>query len=188
MAEEQQTQTDATEQASATASAGTKNADNQSQEHMIPKHRYDEVSNRLKALEDERAVEKQAREEEDSKKLAEQAEWQKLAENRKVKLDELKPKADLADKLTVLMQEQYDAEIAEWPETVKAMAPNADADILAKLEWMKKAKPLARELAEEKTPAYGNGRRPPPVSSANSAKAAEAQRTTWIKQARARYR
>ena len=187
MAEEQQTQADAKEQA-ATPSAETKKADNPSQELMIPKHRYDEVSNRLKALEDERAAEKATREEEDSKKLAEQAEWQKLAENRKVKLDELKPKAELADKLTAMVAEQYESEIKGWPETVKAMAPNADADILVKLEWMRKAKPLALELMEEKAPAPGNGRRPPPVSSANAAKAAETQRTTWDKQARARYR
>lgn len=172
----------------ATTPAVAQKTDTQSQEQTVPYTRFKEVNDRLKALEDERAAEKQAREEEDGKKLAEQAEWQKLAENRKTKLDELKPKADLADKLATMVTTQYEAEIKDWPETVKAMAPNADAPILDKLEWMQKAKPLALELMAEKSTAHGNGRKPPPVSAANVAKTAEAQRSTWRNTAARRYR
>jgi hypothetical protein len=191
MAEEQQTQvveTDVKEQGSAATSAETKNTDTQSQELMIPKHRYDEVSNKLRKLEEDAAKKAKADSEEEERRLAQQAEWQKLADQRKAKVEELMPQVELATKLAELVTEQYTAEIADWPEQVKAMAPSEDASILTKLEWMRKAKPLATELLADKSPTPGNSRRPAPISAANVAKAGDQQRTDWQKQAARRYR
>jgi hypothetical protein len=171
MTEEQQNQAaqaDAKEQSSAAASAETKNTDTESQELMIPKHRYDEVSRKLKALEDDAAKKAKEQQAEDEKKLAQQQEWQKLYEGRKAKVEELTPKAELADKLTEMVTQQYEAEIKNWPDTVKAMAPSADASILVKLDWANKARPLATELLADKTPVAGNGRRPAVAGPANS--------------------
>jgi hypothetical protein len=171
MAEEQQAQAaqaDAKGNDKAATSAETKNTDTESPEITIPKHRYDEVSRKLKALEDERAKEVKEREQEDKKKLAAQQEWQKLYEGSDTKVQELTPKAELADKLSALVTEQYQAEIKDWPEQVRAMAPSEDASILAKLEWMAKAKPLAVELLKDKTPVAGNGRRPVVAGAAKS--------------------
>ncbi|MGP1664472.1 MAG: hypothetical protein ACTS5I_00865, partial [Rhodanobacter sp.] len=157
-------------------------------EVMIPKHRYDEVSKKLKALEDDAAKKAADQQVADEKRMAEQQEWQKLYESRKAKVDELTPKAELADKLTAMVTEQYAATIKDWPEQVKAMAPADEADILTKLAWMQKATPLATELLGDKTPQGGNGRRPQPVSPANQAKAVEEQRQQWSRQAAQRYR
>lgn len=152
----------------AAASAETKNTDTKPQEIMIPKHRYDEVSSELKTLRDDAAKKALEQQAEDEKKLAAQNEWQKLADNRKAKVEELTPKAELADKLTTMVTEQYATEIAAWPEQVKAMAPSDDASILTKLEWMRKAKPLATELMADTAPIHGNGRRPTPSGVAGS--------------------
>lgn len=169
-AEQQTTQTEATtkEQKPATPPAGVSNTEQPSQEQTVPYTRFKEVNDRLKALEDEAATKATEQQAEDEKKLAAQAEWQKLAESRKAKVEELKPKADLADKLSAMVLEQYDAEIKEWPEQVKAMAPSAEADVLVKLDWMKRAKPLALELMADKTPTPGNGRRPTPSAPAGT--------------------
>ena len=180
---EQATETTATAQ----SSAGTSNAETQA-EPMIPKARFDQVNNRLKELEAESAKKAAEQQAADEKKLAESAEWQKLADKRKAAVDELTPKAEMADKLSALVLAQYEAEIKDWPEQVRRMAPGDEADVLAKLEWMGKAKPLAVELMEEKPPTGGNGRRPAPVSAAGVSKATSEQRAAWDRQARQRYK
>lgn len=144
-----------------TPPAGAQNTDTSGANKTVSIERFNEINNELKRFKEEAAKAAKAREEEDTKKLAEQQEWQKLADKRKTALDELAPKAELADRLSELVAAQYESEIREWPETVKAMAPAADASILTKLEWMNKARPLALELAKEKTPPAGNGRKPP---------------------------
>lgn len=192
MPEEQQAQAPNQEAKSndvpATPSAGMPKTDNPSQEQTVPYTRFKEINDELKAIKDAQTQANEARRVEDEQKLAQQAEWQKLADNRKAAIDELKPQAELAAKLTEMVTAQYAAEIREWPEQVTRMAPSEDASILTKLEWMNKAKPLAVELMADKTPAAGNGRRPAPVSQAGAAKADEAARTTWANRARQRYR
>lgn len=168
MAEEQRitvstTGTDAKEQGSASTSAETIKPDTETPELTIPKHRYDEVAKKLRDLEAAAAAQDKARQADDEKKLAEQAQWQQLADKRKADVEALAPKAELADKLVELVSAQYAAEIKEWPQEVRDMAPDDDADILTKLAWMKKAKPLAVELMADKAPAPGNGRRPKPI-------------------------
>lgn len=191
MAEQEQTTTPETqqpEQKPVAPSAATQNTDTPPQEQTVPYARFKEVNDRLKALEDEQAKRQREQQEADEKRLAEQQQWQKLYESRKADVEKLTPKAELADKLSALVLEQYAAEIKEWPEQVRAMAPAEDADVLVKLDWLKRAKPLAQELMGDKTPPPGNGRRPTPVGPSGVAKTADAQRDTWSKRAAARYR
>lgn len=172
----------------AASSAATQNTEQQPQEQTVPYSRFKEVNDRLKAIEQEAAARAAAQAAEDEKKLAQQQEWQKLYEARKAKVDELTPKAELADKLSEMVLAQYEAEIKDWPEQVRGMAPSDDASILAKLDWMNKAKPLAVELMADKTPTPGNGPRPTPVAAGGAGKAADAERQQWRQQAARRYR
>lgn len=176
-----------TDKAQATTPAAAENAETPA-EHMIPKSRFDEVNEKLRKLEADAAKREQEQQKAEEERMAQDAEWQKLADQRKAKVDELSPRAELAEKLSAMVLEQYTAEIAEWPEQVKTMAPADDADVLTKLDWMKRAKPLAVELMEDKAPAPGNGRRPPPVSTAGTGKAADEQRTNYRERAARRYR
>lgn len=167
MAEQEQTTTEATakeqDKTPVAQAAEPQKSDNSSQEQTVPYARFKEVNDRLKALEDEQSKKAKEREDEENRRLAESQEWQKLADKRKTQVEELMPKADLADKLTALVTQQYQAEIKDWPESVRAMAPSEDASILSKLEWMQKAKPLALELAKDTIPTPGNGRRQQPA-------------------------
>lgn len=187
--QEQPTTNEATqEQKPATPPAGAQNTDTPSQEQTVPYARFKEVNDELKTLKEERATAAKAQEADNEKKLAEQQAWQQLADKRKTQVDELTPKAELADRLTEMVTQQYAATIKDWPEQVKAMAPDDTADILTKLDWMNKATPLAKELMDDKTPTPGNGRRPSPMSPAGQAKATEQQRQQWSRQASQRYR
>ena len=118
----------------------------------------------------ERKTAEEAAQRAEEERMAQSAEWQKLADSRKAKVEELTPKAELADKLTAMVAAQYEATIKDWPEQVRAMAPSDDAGILTKLEWMNKATPLAKGLMDDKTPIPGNGRRPRPTNPANASK------------------
>lgn len=166
----------------AAPSAETKNTDTTQQaEPMIPKSRFDEINDELKKI---KAA--QAKAETDAAAAAEkQAEaekqWEKLANDRKVKIDELQAKADLADRLTALMQEQFDTEIKDWPDVLKRLAPGADATIDQKLAWLQTARETAKELTAEPPPA-GVGRRPTPGNPAGDGKrdeTARAAQSSW---------
>jgi hypothetical protein len=172
----------------AASSAATQNTEQQPQEQTVPYARFKEINDQLKAFKDDADKQAKARQAEEEQKLAQTAEWQKLAEKRGGDLEALKPRAELADKLTELVTVQYQADINDWPAEVKAMAPADDASILDKLAWMAKAKPLAMELMKDKTPIPGNGARPKPIGAAGAAKADEKQRETWTTQATRRYR
>lgn len=115
-----------------------------------------EAADRRKAASEAEATAKAA----DEANLARNAQWQELATKRGQELDALQPRAILADKLTEVVTAQYAAEIKDWPAEVKAMAPDDGADILTKLAWMSKAKPLATELLKDKPAIAGNGSRP----------------------------
>lgn len=159
--------TEPTAQAPATPPAGAQNAETPAQEQTVPYARFKEVNDRLKAIEEKNAQEAEAQRIENEKKLQEQQQWQQLAETRRTKVEELTPKAKLADELSALMLEQYTAELKEWPEQVRNMAPADDADVRVKLDWLKKARPLAQELMGDKLPIPGNGRRPQPSGTAS---------------------
>lgn len=176
MPEEQQAQTPTAQpQAPATPPAGASPTETPAQEQTVPYTRFKEINDQLKALKDEADKQAKARQAADEQKLAQEAEWQKLADTRKSKIDELEPQAKLATALTEMVTAQYQADIKDWPEQVRAMAPSEDASILTKLEWMAKAKPLALELLKDKAPVPGNGPRPKPAGAAGSSKPAKVE-------------
>lgn len=153
-------------------------------EHLIPKSRFDEVNEKLRKLEADAAAKAKADQKAEEERLARDAQWQQLSESRKAKIDELMPQVELATKLSAMVLEQYDAEIKAWPEQVRNMAPADDADVLVKLDWMKRAKPLATELMADKTPVAGNGRRPTPSAPAGSGAretAARSEHAKWTR-------
>jgi hypothetical protein len=151
---------------------------------MIPKSRFNEILNKLKTLEDERATELAKREQEETDRKKAQEKWQEIAEENERKLAETKPRLATAEKLEALVLQQYDEEIKKWPESVRKMAPSDDADILVKLDWKQRAQPLAMELMEDKTPVPGNGRRPSPSNPAGKGKSedqARSEQEAWTR-------
>jgi hypothetical protein len=94
--------------------------------------------------------------------LAKNAEWQTLAETRLTELTALKPQAERAAVLATRMNTVIDAQIADWPDEVRALDPGADA-IEARLDWLEKARALAAKLAPApKAPnmQLGSGQKP----------------------------
>ena len=164
------------EQPQAPSSDATQNTE-QAQEQTVPYNRFKEVNEKLRKLEAEQAKQAKEREQAEEKRLQEQQQWRELYEGNKARVQELEPKADLADKLSAMVLEQYAAEIKEWPEQVRNMAPDDNADVLTKLAWAARAKPLAMELMGDKTPPPGNGRKPPPTGGAGSGQQQERART-----------
>lgn len=131
--------------------------------HMIPKSRFDELNNKLKAMEEAQAKLQQEREEAERKAAEEQGEYRKLYEQATAKLGELTPKSQMADKLAEMVNAQLKAEVDKWPEEVKALLPEEPTDTVAFYEAVNRARPLAAKLAEadNRVPA-GNGRGPKP--------------------------
>ncbi|MCA9981363.1 MAG: hypothetical protein KDD89_11030, partial [Anaerolineales bacterium] len=103
--------------------AGAQNTDTGAGEHMIPKSRFDELNNKLKAMEEAQAKLQQEREEAERKAAEEQGEYRKLYEQATAKLGELTPKSQMADKLAEMVSAQLKAEVDKWPEEVKALLP-----------------------------------------------------------------
>lgn len=158
---EQATETTATAQ----SSAGTSNTETQA-EPMIPKARFDEVNNRLKALEAEAAKNAKAQAAEDERLKIAQGEWQKLAESHKARVEELTPKAELAEELTQFFNDWIEEQTSTWPkelEGFKGLDPGASASIKQRQAWLREGSKLATELLGDKTPTPGNGRRPRPT-------------------------
>lgn len=154
----------ATNQQLATATpAGAQNTAAQSQEHMIPKHRFDEVNNELKRLRDESEKAAKAAKDAEEKKLTDQAEWQKLADQRQARIAALEPLEVEHSALTERIAAAMNAEIKDWPEEVKALAPVSAVSPVAMLDWLEKHRPLAAKLAEKETP-KATGNRPAPRS------------------------
>jgi len=112
-----------------------------------------------------------ARKEAADKALADQQQFQLLADQRKAEIDALTPKAVLAEELATRVAAQLDAEVSAWPDEVRGMDPGGD--ILARLAWAEKARPLAAKLAE-KTPVPGVGTNPKPAGQAGTGQRSEA--------------
>jgi hypothetical protein len=188
MADEQNTQpaaATAPAQQPAATSAATEHTVPQPAEQTVPYARFKEVNDRLKALEEEHVKRQKEQEKADEERKKAQGEWQALADQRKAKVDELAPKAELADQLTELINKQVNAEIATWPEQVKNMAPSGEVSVLTMLEWVEKARPLAQELAADKSVPAGNHRGPKPTGPAGAGvreKEARGQHTQWTHQ------
>lgn len=154
-------QAGATEQGSAPATTPGKVEDlPEWAQSMVAELRRENAGHRTKAKEAETAA--AAAEEQ---RLASQQQWQELAESRQARLAELEPKSALADALTERIAARINAEIAEWPEEVKALLPK-DAPVLEYEAAVERARPLVAKLTPQTPPAAGNGPRPAPTGTA----------------------
>ena len=143
--------------------AGAENTDTGAGEHMIPKSRFDEVNNKLRAMEEQAAKLQKDREEAERKAAEEQGEYRKLYEQATQKLGELTPKSKALDALSEMVNAQLKAEVDKWPEEVKALLPTEPTDTLVFYEAVNRTRPLAARLAEAETKVpTGNGRGPKP--------------------------
>jgi hypothetical protein len=82
----------------------------------------------------------------DEKALADNAEWKTLADQRGAELETAKAQAALVEGYAKRLNSLVDAEIATWPDEVKALDPGAKA-VDARLDWLEKSRPLAKRLA-----------------------------------------
>lgn len=165
--------------------AGAQNTDTGAGEHMIPKSRFDELNNKLKAMEEQAAKLQQEREEAERKAAEEQGEYRKLYEQATAKVGELTPKSKMLDKLSDMVSAQLKAEVDKWPEEVKALLPEESTDTLAFYEAVNRARPLAQKLTEATTqpaPPAGNGRSPKPTGPAGTSKSEEERRLAYQRQ------
>ena len=114
---------------------------------------------RRKAEKDQAAAAAKAEEE----RLAQQQEWQKLAEQRQARIAEVEPLTERTSKLEAMLAEQLAAAIKEWPAELKQLDPGDGADLLTRLDWMRKSQPLAQKLMERPA-APGNMPTPKPAN------------------------
>lgn len=92
--------------------------------------RDEAAKNRVKA---KQAEEQRAKEE--AERLAQQGEWQKLAEQRAAELDALKPVSDKAAALEAKIKATNEARIKTLPEAYRGMVPEYD-DPVKVSEWL----------------------------------------------------
>lgn len=114
-----------------------------------------ENAKRRKAEQEQAAAAAKAEEE----RLAQQNEWQKLAEQRQARIAELEPLTERTAKLEALLAQQLASAIKDWPAELKQLDPGDGADLLARLDWMQKSQPLAQKLMDRPTTP---GNVPPP--------------------------
>lgn len=126
---------------------------------MIKELRTENASRRKAVTEAEKAAALAA-----EKQLEQQAEWKTLAEQRAAKVQELEPLQGKLAAYEKLLGTQLDAELKAWPKEVLELAP-ANADMLTRLEWVARSRPLAEKLMAT-PPANGNGPGPKPAGQA----------------------
>lgn len=81
----------------------------------------------------------------EEQRAKEQGDWQRLAEQRGTELESLKGKAEAADTYAAKLNGLIEAEIAQWPEELRALDPGKDA-LDARLAWVEKSRALAQRL------------------------------------------
>jgi vacuolar-type H+-ATPase subunit I/STV1 len=112
-------------------------------------------------------------------RLKEQGEFKQLAEKHEARVKELEPVASRYDALATLVTEQIDAEIKDWPATVKALDPGADAGIEVRLAWRNKARAIVTDLQQQaRSTQPGNAPSPRPAS-LNGSKDVDELRTRY---------
>jgi len=106
------------------------------------------IENRLKQ-EKAQSEKKLATEKEEARKkaLKEAGDFQTLTEELKLEVESLRPKAELAEKLGVILNNVINGEIENWPEEVKNLDPG-DYDVEKRRDWLEKSRPLAKRLLQ----------------------------------------
>jgi len=110
-------------------------------------------------------AEAKAKQQLDEQRLQEQGEYKKLAEAHAARVQQLEPIAERYQQLSKLVGEQIDSEIKDWPSTVRALDPGADAGIEIRLAWKSKASAIVGDLQQQaRGQQPGNSPNPKPAS------------------------
>jgi hypothetical protein len=124
----------------------------QQQEQTIPYARFKEVNDQLAELR-RKDQEREAKERAEVEKRAkEQGQYQELLETRTKELDDLKPKAEQADRYAQRLHARIDAEIKEWPKELKDLVPDTTTDPEAREAQVEKLRPLMTKLQATRSP------------------------------------
>lgn len=103
----------------------------------------------------------------EEKRLADEKQWQTLAEKRGAEIETLKAQAAEGQTLKAQMLAAVKAEVEKWPEDVRALLP-AEEDAVAYLAAVEKARGLVRKLdGKPQTP--GNPGNPPGAGAGETA-------------------
>jgi chromosome segregation ATPase len=125
----------------------------------------DEAKTNREKLEAETRAKQQAEDD----KLKKRGEYEELAKKHEQRVKELEPLAQQLATLASLVKGQIDAQVKDWPEAIKTFDPGPDADVIARLAWMEKARPhVAPLVAQQRGLAPGNSPNPPPANQGTS--------------------
>jgi len=113
----------------------------QAENHTVPLSRLNEVLAANKALQEKLATTEKERQEQLEAQLKEQGKWKEIAEQRANEMAALKPKADQLDAIETTLKSVLDSQIAEIPETMRGLVPEA-LNTQQKLDWLSKNKAL----------------------------------------------
>jgi hypothetical protein len=143
-------------------SAETKTTDTPpEQEHMIPKSRFDEVNQKLQALQADQQKREAAEKAKAEKDAAARGEWERLATERQAKLEAAEQgQQTAAERLTAYeaeMERQIKARLRALPEELRALIPEGDA--LTRYTQLEKVEAAATKLAATRTPGTPSGPR-----------------------------
>jgi len=114
-----------------------------------------EAANNRKKVQDER---KQAEE----KRLADQQQWEQLANQRAAEIAAMSEQNTRLQALADRIRSEIDAEAKAWPAEIAALRPQTD-DPAQLLEYREKARVLVGKLNAAANPAPGNGKTPTPA-------------------------
>lgn len=153
----------------------------------IPKERFDEVNERMKAAEKALADLKAQQDKEKEKLLGDEKRFEELAKLRESERDELKAKADKAAAdlaaLEARLHAVADARVKELPEKLRNRVPAADKMSAGeRIERIEELLEIAREI--NPAPAPGNGPGPKPAGSPVDTAGQEAARKSQSRIAR----
>jgi hypothetical protein len=108
---------------------------------MIPKSRFDEVNRKMREYEKQLESLTRAQQERDEKEALSRGEHEKI-------INELKPQAEAAKKMTAALEQLFTLELQGVPEDMRDLIP--DGDVSTRLTWLKNAK--TRGLFAKPTP------------------------------------
>jgi 4-alpha-glucanotransferase len=90
-----------------------------------------------------------ADEEKDQQEKIKQGEWQKVAEQRDLRVKELEPVKERYDALSTLLADQIKAQVKDWPKEVKDLLPSDDTPIEVRYSQVQKLQALAKQLTDQ---------------------------------------
>ena len=113
-------------------SSETKKTDN----HMIPKSRFDEVNNKYKSLASEVAEMRKTQERAEEEQLLADKKFKELYEQTRAKLDEMQSHEDDAQRYRDGLKATIDARLERIPDEKKTLIPDYDDDPIKLGAWL----------------------------------------------------